>query len=467
MNATYDLVVVGCGAAGLSAAQSYLTESAAAGRQPRVAIIEVAPRDERGGATRWTMATLRVGDNDRLDPFWVGTVQDVSKGLADLDYCRVFEREVPTTIGLLRDLGIELTVNVAHLATEMGEKTMSPNGGGRAIIEAMADRLERSGAVDFHYETEAVNLATASDGRISGLVVRTPEGLLATLAAPAVVLACGGFEGNATMLTQYVGPNACDLQHIAPGIAYNKGAGLRMAMAAGADTAGQFDMIHAELVDRRTTRADAVIYGHTYGIVVNGAAQRFFDEGETSLDASFERIAFEVWRNQGQTAFFIADQTITGNPAVMAAFDTDMPPVEADTITDLAEQLGLDPDALEATVDAFNAATGPGAFDPKVLDGKATHGITPPKSNWAYPLVRPPFIAYPMTAAVTFTFGGIKTDTDSRVIATNGRPLPGLYAAGEIAGLFYHQYPSATSVLRALTFGRRAGAHAAHATAGS
>jgi hypothetical protein len=112
------------------------------------------------------------------------------------------------------------------------------------------------------------------------------------------------------MLTQFVGPNACDLQLIAPGVAFNKGAGIRMGMEIGADTAGQFDMIHSELVDRRTSRADAVIYGHNYGIVVNGKGERFMDEGEKTLDASFELIAYEVWRNQEQTAFFIADQTM-------------------------------------------------------------------------------------------------------------------------------------------------------------
>src|SRR5690606_13166361 len=104
---------------------------------------------------------------------------------------------------------------------------------------------------------------------------RGSDGRLCTLGARAVMLACGGFEGNAEMLTRYVGPNACDLGLIAPGIAYNKGAGIRMAMDIGADTAGQFDGIHAELVDPRTDRADAVIYPHPYGIMVNGDGKRF------------------------------------------------------------------------------------------------------------------------------------------------------------------------------------------------
>lgn len=68
-----------------------------------------------------------------------------------------------------------------------------------------------------------------------------------------------------------------------------------------------------------------------------------------------------------------------------------------------------------------------------------------------------------MTANLTFTYGGIKTDTDARVLSTNGVPIPGLYAAGEMTGLYYHEYPPATSVLRSLTFGRIAGANVAKA----
>lgn len=94
-------------------------------------------------------------------------------------------------------------------------------------------------------------------------------------------------------------------------------------------------------------------------------------------------------------------------------------------------------------------------------DGKATEGITPPKSNWAFPIELSPYIAYPLTCAITFTFGGIRTDSRARVLSPGGAAIPGLYAVGEVTGLYYHAYPVGTSVLRAVTFGRLAGAHAA------
>jgi succinate dehydrogenase/fumarate reductase flavoprotein subunit len=94
------------------------------------------------------------------------------------------------------------------------------------------------------------------------------------------------------------------------------------------------------------------------------------------------------------------------------------------------------------------------------MDGKKTSGITPPKSNWANPIVVAPFSGFPMTAQFKFIFGGLKVDTDERVLNTNEEPIPGLYAAGEITDL-YHYYPSATSVLRANTFGRIVGTNVA------
>jgi len=298
--------------------------------------------------------------------------------------------------------------------------------------------------------------------------VRRRDGTTSTLRARSVVIACGGFEGNPEMLTRYLGPRACDLPVIAPTLINNTGDGIRMALELGAACAGQFDMFHGEPVDARSRKPDAVVYAYPYGIVVNGRAERFYDEGKDSFDSTFEEIAFEIWRNQQQRAFFIGDQTTLGIEHVQNIILTDQPPVSAPTLAELAGQLGLPPRALERTVAEYNAAMGPGQFNAHVRDGRAAR-LTPPKSNWAFPLQSPPYIGYPLTCAITFTFGGVRTDSLARVITPTGAPVPGLYAAGEVTGLYYHQYPAGTSVLRAATFGRLAGAHAAaqHASAHS
>ncbi len=116
---------------------------------------------------------------------------------------------------------------------------------------------------------------------------------------------------------------------------------------------------------------------------------------------------------------------------------------------------------LKRTVEEYNRACSPGDYRPLELDGLATKGLEPKKSNWALPIDRPPFHAYPIISANVFTFGGLKVDNEGRVLNGDGEPIPGLYAAGEIIGVYYRNYTGATSVLKGLVFGRLAGRHAA------
>jgi tricarballylate dehydrogenase len=458
----FDLVVIGMGAAGLSAAVAYIDAVASEGRPAHVAVLERASEEGRGGATRWTSSWFRIMEDRRLDPEFLGLMERVSRGLADLEYCSVLDAEAPRTVRFLEEHGVE--VPYAHLPFPTGGAHPglgTPVGGGKAIVDTLAGIVAATDGAEILYQTEANRLALSDEGRVCGVVVRDKDGLLRTIHAGAVVVACGGFEGNPELLTRYLGANACDLPVIAPTLRNNRGDGLRMALEVGADTAGQFDMFHGEPVDPRTAKPDAVIYGFPYGILVNKDARRFFDEGQNSFDATFELLGYEIWRNQEQTAFWIGDQTSLSVPYLETVQLTDVPPVEARSVAELAQKLGLDGSVLDATVAEYNAACGPGDFDPSVRDGKATVGLAPPKSNWAFPLDSPPFVAYPLTCAITFTFGGVRTDTQARVVSPAGTPIPGLYAAGEVTGLYYHEYPAGTSVLRSVAFGRIAGAHAA------
>ncbi len=458
----YDLIVLGCGAAGLSAAVSYAAEARARGRAPRVAVLERATREGRGGATRWTSSWFRITEDRGLDPAFVGQMETLSNGLADLDYCRTLEREAAAALGFLEANDVELVYFKQPFPNRnTGGGLGMPARGGVGIVDGLAGVVDRTEGSEILYETEAVRLIQSEEGRIEGVVARGRDGLLRRLLAPAVVIACGGFEGNPEMLTRYLGARAWDMPLIAPTLRNNRGDGLRMALEAGADTAGQFDMFHGEPADARSSKPDAVVYGFPYGIVVNGKAERFFDEGQDSFDSTFEALAFEIWKNQDQTAFFIGDQTTLGVPNIDVITLTDQPPVEAGTLAGLAGKLGLDPAALERTVAEYNAAMGPGAFDPLVRDGRAAVGLKVPKSNWAFPIQKPPYIGYPLTCAITFTFGGVRTDNQARVVTAMGVPIPGLYAAGEVTGLYYRSYPAGTSVLRAAAFGRIAGVHAA------
>ena len=459
----HDIVVVGCGAAGLSAAVSY-AESAGSSREARIAVLEKAPEAERGGSSRWTEAGMRVDQEFVLDPLWIDEMYEVSKGLVDRDLLTAFERAVPETGRFLRDHDVEFIDCTGAIGTSGA--WMMPGGGGRAIVDALARHLGEHSGATIHYETEAVSLAVADDGRVNGVRVRSSDGAMRTLYADAVVLACGGFQGSYEMLTRYLGRDAVNLRRIVPGTRFNTGDGIRMALELGAATAGQFDRAHTECVDTRTDRPDAIVMWHNYAIVVNSEGRRFLDEGEKNVFNSFEPVAFDIWEKAGNTAFYITDETAAGDSRLSPLFSTAIPAAQADTIAELATMLGLDPATLELTVAEFNAACADAPWDPATYDGKATIGLDPPKSNWASPIVRPPYYGAPVTAAIVFSYGGLQTDADARVLSTGGFTIPGLYAVGELTGITYHAYPPLTQVLRACTFGRIAGAHAAaHARA--
>ena len=138
--------------------------------------------------------------------------------------------------------------------------------------------------------------------------------------------------------------------------------------------------------------------------------------------------------------------------------------VEADTLEALAARLdGVDGGRFLETVRAFNRAVRRDApFDPTIRDGRGTDGLAVPKSNWANPLDTPPYKAFAVTCGITFTFGGVAISPDARVLDTEGAPIPGLHAAGEMVGdLFYFNYPGGAGLTAGAVFGRRAGRAAA------
>ena len=162
----------------------------------------------------------------------------------------------------------------------------------------------------------------------------------------------------------------------------------------------------------------------------------------------------------GASAFQIYDQT--GVDLFRRGRNYTATVFEADTIAELAKKIGIEPAVLVHTVEEFNAACRKDVpFDPRKLDGKCTVGISPPKSHWAEPIVRPPFRAYQVTAGITFTFGGLQVDTKAQVINTGHRAIHGLFASGDVVGLFFHNYPSCTGQTRNAVFSYLAGRNAA------
>lgn len=471
----YDVVVVGGGVAGLTAA------CAAAEAGARVAVLDRATEAETGGNTRYTEAFLRMrsleetadGLEETLVDDFMGhpdpsVVRDAERSperrsalyrahhVIDPDYVATFAAEAPATLAWMGGHGMRFEFLPTPFLTTSTTR-MAPVGGGLAIVETMG-KAARGLGVDFHFETTARSLLTGPAG-VEGVVAHVASGRAEFRGR--VVLASGGYQGNAEMMARYHGDRALTTRPVARGGNYNKGEGIEMALALGAATSGSFSLFHAEPVDPRSGEPEAAIFCFPHGILVNREGHRFVDEARGPIDAWYERTTRDIQAQTEGIAWVILDQQALAVPNLRSGIRTDQPPVRATSLADLAARIDVPPDTLAATVTSYNAACGDGAFDHTAPDGLGTSGLTPPKSNWARPLSDGPYEAYPIMAANVFTFGGLKTSPAAEVVDRDGRPIPGLYAAGELTGLYYSNYTGSTSVLRGATFGRIAGARAA------
>ena len=254
------------------------------------------------------------------------------------------------------------------------------------------------------------------------------------------------------------------MRPVAKGGWYNKGEGIRMALEINAAPAGDYAECHRQPIDPRSSVSEALVHAYPLGIVVNTRGERFIDEAHNSMDGYLEEPLRALVKQPGGIGYFIFDSQIDDTPNWRVMIRSDQPAIEGANLSELAEKLGLAPSALHATVAGFNQGCPQGPVDTRIFDGRRTTGVTPPKSNWARPLSKPPFRCYPMIASNTFTLGGLKVTRDAQVVTVSSVKSQGLYAAGETIGMFYGDYVGATSVLRGLVFGRQAGAHAGRAS---
>ncbi len=472
-----DVVVAGCGVAGLSAAV------AAAEGGARVGVLERAPREERGGQSRYTEAYLRMKSHTEVTDDFETHLADNSSGYVDPDliaetarptgeraayanalsvvepaFLATFADEAGPTITWLKRFGLRFDFLPTQFLTK-SQPRLLPVGGGLALVEGLAAQAEKLG-VRFFYETTAARLELDAERRVTGLIARhRRDGSLAMTGK--VVLACGGFEGNAEMLARYIGPRAAYLRPICKGANFNRGDGIRMALEVGAATAGDFGSFHAEPIDPRSGVSEPSVFVFPYGILVNKDGKRFTDEAPGTVDAHYESVTRRIFEQRDGLAYVILDARHMEVPNYRLSIRTDQPPIVGESLAALGAKLGIAAETLATTVAEYNAGCVPGMWKPLELDHLATRGLNPPKSNWALPLDQAPFHAYPIISANVFTFGGVKVDSQARVLDGDGEPITGLYAAGEIIGTYYKVYTGATSVLKGLVFGRLAGQDAA------
>jgi len=228
----------------------------------------------------------------------------------------------------------------------------------------------------------------------------------------------------------------------------------------GAESVGDPTQCHAVAIDGRSPKFDGGIVTRLdcvpFSVVVNKNGDRFYDEGEDVWPKRYAIWGRLVAAQPDQVAYAIIDAKSINNfmPSVY-------PPEQADTIEGLGQKLGLSGAGLRETIDAFNAACRPGEFKPNELDGLATEGLEPPKTNWARPIAEPPFYGYSLRPGVTFTYLGLKVDETARVSA-GGDKLENVWAAGEImaGSILGEGYLAGFGMTIGTVFGRIAGKEA-------
>lgn len=492
--ADYDVIVVGAGNAALAAAVS-ARESGA----EKVLVLEKADQPNRGGNTHFSGGILRFAfddpqeiapllpdvDSDYLNFFegvqpykaadFKGDLMRVTRGRTDpelSDYVIANSKDAVFWAHNHANIPMEPARTIAGV--EKNGVIYWPKG---AIVRAEHEGVglsagwfkcaERDG-VEIRYETGATRIIVDKKGRAAGVTTRSPAGI-EDITANAVILACGGFEANAQWRAQYLGGPWGHAK--VRGTAHNQGDGLRMAFDIGALPYGHWGGCHAtpisaewgDFADRRLTdKSNRLSY--LYGVMINRLGRRFVDEGEDTQFYTYAKFGGEILHQPGGVAYQIFDQRTVH--LLEPRYETS-DPITADTLAELVEKLDLEdkPQAL-ATLNAYNDACGdPDKFDPTEKDGLSTNGVEPEKTNWATKLDSPPFAAYSATGGITFTFGGLKVDTNARVMATDWRPIDGLYACGElVGGLFHYNYPAGTGLVSGMVMGRTAGRNAAQQT---
>jgi tricarballylate dehydrogenase len=326
--------------------------------------------------------------------------------------------------------------------------------------------------VEVWYSARALSLLNDDDG-VHGVRVRR-AGRTVDVRARSVVLAGGGFQANPEWRARYLGPG-WDLAKVR-GTRFNTGDVIRMALDIGASPAGNWSGCHAVGWERNAPEFGDLAVGdafqkHSYpfGIMLNAEGRRFVDEGADFRNYTYAKYGRVILAQPGQFAWQVFDKKVLHLLRDEYRIKQ-VTKVSAGTLEELVRKLDdVNAGAALEEIQRYNAAVRREVpFNPNVKDGRCTTGLAVNKSNWANTLDEPPFEAYAVTCGITFTFGGLRINTDAQVISTDGDPIAGLYAAGElVGGIFYFNYPGGSGLTNGAVFGRIAGASAARAACGA
>jgi len=453
----YDIAIIGGGNAALCAAIT------AAEAGAKVVILETAPKPYRGGNSRHTR-NFRCMHSGPLGPLvddysedeYMADLLKVTCGKTDETLARLAIRTSEECLPWMQAHGVRFQPSLSGTLS-LGRTNAFFMGGGKGLVNAYYRTAESLG-VDVVYEAAVSHLEL--DGEKITRVDYNHNGHEHSIAPKAIIVASGGFQADIDWLTRAWGPAAQNF--LIRGTPYNRGVVLADLLEQGVQSVGDADQCHAVAIDGRAPKYDGGIVTRLdcvpFSIVVNKNAERFYDEGEDVWPKRYAIWGRLVAAQPDQIGYVIIDAK-----SLELFMPSVFPPLKSDTLEGLAAQMDLPADKLRETVDGFNAACGDtSAFYPTELDGVATTGLTPPKTNWARPITEAPFYGYSLCTGVTFTYLGLKVDENAQCSTEYG-PIQNLWAAGEtMAGSILGQgYLAGFGMTIGTVFGRIAGREAA------
>jgi precorrin 3B synthase CobZ len=512
-NQMVDVIVVGSGNAGFSTAASAKEYGASS-----VVVLEKAPTSWAGGNSTFTAGAYRtvfyglqdvlplvnnvtpqMAEKIDMEPYteddFMADLKRICNNRSEPALANVLIYESNQTTKWLARNGIKFQLSFNRQAYEIngrqkfwGGMVLKVEDGGKGLTKQHQANCKRLG-VDVRYESPVVRLIMDRTGGVTGVTVLRNDGSTYDIfATGGVVLCAGGFEANAQMRAQHLGPN-WDLAYVR-GTPYNTGDLLNIAIReAGARPCGNWSGCHSTCWDYNapTEAGDQKLTnqftksGYPLGLMFNVDGRRFVDEGEDLRNYTYAKfgrailsqpdgVAFQVWDSDGAS-------WLRGEEYAEDVVER----ITASSVSELAGKLqgkGLRNSELfvdsineyNQGVEAFRKENPNSTFDPSKKDGISTRSSAkslnfgPNKTNWAQPIVKAPFLAVKVTCGVTFTFGGLRTDaaTAGVVGQMTNKPIPGLYCAGEmVGGLFYGNYPGGSGLTSGAVFGRKAGREAA------
>lgn len=448
---SYDIVIVGCGMAGLAAGLRATEEEFSVG------ILEKSPEEHRGGHTRFTESfriptadidldvEFNVEDYSATD--FYSDIMNVTNYQADPELAETVVHESADMFEWLTEYGFEWEYRPPHPGYTAGRVWLD----GEELVEFLVEEIEAQGG-EVHYNTEARNIVRDEDGVVRGVTARV-DGKLTEFRGKATILAAGDYGSSKERRTRYFGPGYSHMK--VRGSRYNTGEAIDAALDIGAKTDGEWGDAHMAIIDTQSPEVEGGITridGYQYGLIINHEGERFVDEGQDSRAHTYAKFGRRIFEQPYHEAFIIVDSKTVDNVAHMGPGR----PIHAESLEALANRLDIaNPERTVETIREFNETCDPGEYLPNELDGNATSGLELPKSNWALPIDDPPYTGYPVTGGMTFAFGGVAITPDARVLDTTDRPIEGLYGAGNsTGGLFYHNYPGGTGLTNAAVYGK-------------